>query len=78
MASAGQRVIIQLTKAGRVVADNDLWIASCAVRHKLPLISNNRKHFQAIPELTLISEAPVIAEIESQQSLLLQEEQGKQ
>lgn len=61
----------QLANAGRVVADNDLWIASCAVRHKLPLISNNRKHFQVIPELTLISEAPVIAEIESQQKLAL-------
>ena len=59
----------QLTSAGRVVADNDLWIASCAVRHKLPLISNNRKHFQMIPGLNLISEAPVIAEIESQRDL---------
>jgi hypothetical protein len=57
---------------GRIVADNDLWIASCAVRHKLPLISNNRKHFQVVPELDLISEAPVIAEIESQQALRLE------
>src|SRR5579863_6724660 len=48
----------QLAALGRVVADNDLWIAACAVRHKLPLISNNRKHFQVVPELNLISEAP--------------------
>lgn len=40
----------------RVIGANDLWIAACAVRHGLPLISNNRKHFEAIPELILISE----------------------
>ena len=28
------------------VADNDLWIAACAIRHSIPLISNNRKHFE--------------------------------
>lgn len=43
---------------GLVVAANDLWIASCAIRHAIPLISNNRKHFEKIPGLTLISETP--------------------
>ena len=47
-----------LRKAGVVVSDNDLWIAACAVRHSIPLISNNRKHFEKIPRLRLISEAP--------------------
>jgi tRNA(fMet)-specific endonuclease VapC len=46
-----------LRSRGRVLADNDLWIAACALRHKLPLVSNNRKHFEGIPGLTLISEA---------------------
>jgi tRNA(fMet)-specific endonuclease VapC len=45
--------------AGVVVATNDLWIASCAIRHAIPLVSNNRKHFEKIPNLTLISETPV-------------------
>jgi predicted nucleic acid-binding protein len=40
------------------VLQNDLWIAACALRHNLPLISNNRKHFEGIPGLNLISEAP--------------------
>jgi predicted nucleic acid-binding protein len=44
--------------AGVVVAPNDLWIATCAVRHSIPLITNNRKHFEQIPGLTLISELP--------------------
>ncbi len=45
------------TGTDRVVGSNDLWIASCAVRHSLPLITNNRKHFEGIPGLTIISEA---------------------
>lgn len=55
----------------RVMGANDLWIAACAVRHALPLISNNRKHFEGIPGLDLISEAPKIKELESQESLPL-------
>jgi tRNA(fMet)-specific endonuclease VapC len=47
-----------LQKAGIVVGDNDLWIAACAVRHSITLISNNRKHFEKIPGLQLISLAP--------------------
>jgi tRNA(fMet)-specific endonuclease VapC len=47
-----------LREAGIVVADNDLWIAACAIRHSIPLISNNRKHFEKIPGLHLISLAP--------------------
>lgn len=43
--------------SGRTIPDNDLWIASCAVRHSIPLISHNRQHFVEIPGLMLISEA---------------------
>ncbi len=56
----------ELSAKGLCVSDNDLWIASCAVRHSIPLISNNRKHFEKIPGLVLQSEAPIIREIESQ------------
>jgi predicted nucleic acid-binding protein len=47
-----------LTGSHRVFETNDAWIAACAVRHALPLVSNNRRHFECIPGLTLISEAP--------------------
>ena len=40
----------------RTIRDNDRWIAACALRHELPLVSHNRKHFEDIPDLTLISE----------------------
>jgi tRNA(fMet)-specific endonuclease VapC len=38
----------------RVVGVNDLWIASCAVRHSLTLVTNNGKHFENIPGLSII------------------------
>ena len=60
---------VRVQQIGRPVADNDLWIAACAVRHQIPLVSNNRNHYSHIPGLVLISEAPVIEEIESQEDL---------
>jgi len=60
------RLKAELQTIAKSVADNDLWIAACAVRHSIPLVTNNRKHFQFIPDLVLISEAPVAAEIKSQ------------
>jgi predicted nucleic acid-binding protein len=60
----------KLRVKGKRLADNDLWIAACAVRHSIPLVSNNRPHFEVIPELILISEAPAIAQIESQGKIL--------
>lgn len=41
----------------RVVADNDLWIAASARRHGVPLLSHNRRHFENLPGIVLISEA---------------------
>jgi tRNA(fMet)-specific endonuclease VapC len=45
-------------RSGHGIADNDLWIAACAKRHSLKLVTNNRSHFKSIPGLDLISEAP--------------------
>jgi predicted nucleic acid-binding protein len=42
----------------RTIGDNDLWIASCAVRHDITLVTHNRRHFEGIPHLRIISEAP--------------------
>jgi len=42
----------------RLTGDNDLWIAACAVRHGLALITHNRRHFEGIPGLAIVSEAP--------------------
>jgi predicted nucleic acid-binding protein len=51
--------------ADRTMAANDRWIAACAIRHGLTLISNNRRHFEGIPDLTLISEATAPKQLHS-------------
>jgi tRNA(fMet)-specific endonuclease VapC len=56
---------------GLTIADNDLWIAACAMRHSLPLVTHNRKHFDDIKGLIAISEQRVDAEIKSQAALEL-------
>ncbi len=43
-------------KSGRPISMEDSWIAATALRHGLPLVTHNRKHFDGIPGLTVISE----------------------
>ncbi|HZP02248.1 MAG TPA: PIN domain-containing protein [Terriglobia bacterium] len=42
----------------QVIGDNDLRIAARAVRHGIPPVTHNRRHFEGIPALRIISEAP--------------------
>ncbi len=42
----------------RTIGDNDLWIAACAVRHAIPLVTHNRRHFEGIHNLKIVTEAP--------------------
>jgi predicted nucleic acid-binding protein len=51
------RLKAELMIAGRTVPANDLWIAACALRHGLPLITHNRKDFEGIPNLRIVTEA---------------------
>jgi len=46
------------TGTHRSIGSNDFWIAACAIRHGIPLITNNIRHFEGIPDLQVISEAP--------------------
>ena len=50
------RVKAELMKAGSPVPANDLWIAACALRHSIPLLTHNARHFQLIPALTVFTE----------------------
>jgi tRNA(fMet)-specific endonuclease VapC len=50
----------KITQAGSPCPDNNLWIASTAVRHSIPLVTHNRRNFDDIPGLVLLCEAPKI------------------
>ena len=63
----------RLEKSGRQTKDNDLWIAACAVRHSIPLATNNRAHFEGIPSLILICETAVINQMQSQGEISFEE-----
>ena len=56
-------------RKGKSVGANDLWIAACATRHSIPLVSNNFKHFDGSPELVLRSEAQAMHEMQSQMNI---------
>jgi tRNA(fMet)-specific endonuclease VapC len=51
------RLKAELMVAGRVIPVNDLWIAACALRHSLLLVTHNSKDFEGIPGLKIITEA---------------------
>lgn len=42
---------------GHPISPGDAWIAATALRHKMPLVTHNRKDFEKVPGLTIISEA---------------------
>ncbi len=44
-------------KRGQTMSAEDCWIAATALRHAMPLVTHNRKHFENVPGLTVISEA---------------------
>ena len=45
----------RLRAAGTLIPDMDLLIGATALRHNLTLLSNNRRHFERLPGLTIIS-----------------------
>lgn len=44
----------QLSKAGRTMSVNDLWIAVTALHYGIPLVTNNLKDFQEVPNLVVL------------------------
>lgn len=48
-------VFQHLRKEGTAISDNDLWIGATALCHRLPLVTENRRHFDRIPGLTVWS-----------------------
>jgi predicted nucleic acid-binding protein len=48
---------VNLKREGKGISDADGWIAATALRYNLPLVTHNRRHFEHIPDLTIISES---------------------
>lgn len=44
-----------LRRAGRLIGPNDVWIAACALRHGLPVVTANTEHFRRIDGLEVVS-----------------------
>jgi tRNA(fMet)-specific endonuclease VapC len=47
-----------LRQAGRIIPQPDLFIAATALHHDLTLVTRNRRHFERIPDLKLLSAPP--------------------
>jgi predicted nucleic acid-binding protein len=51
------RLVAARQRAGSPISPNDAWIAACAVRHAVPLLTHNAKHFDGIRGLSVMTEA---------------------
>lgn len=49
------RLMAERKRNGQRIAPNDAWIAACAARHAVPLITHNAKDFEGITSLEVIT-----------------------
>ena len=45
----------RLRRAGRLIGSNDLWIASTALRHQIPVVTRNQAGFRRVEGLTVLT-----------------------
>ncbi len=50
------RLVAERERNGKPIAPNDAWIAACATRHDVPLVTHNAKDFVSITALEVITE----------------------
>ena len=50
------RLVAERQRQGKPIAPNDAWIAACAVRHGVALVTHNAKDFRGVMPLRLITE----------------------
>lgn len=51
------RLMAERKRNGHPIAPNDAWIAACASRHNASLVTHNKKDFEGITGLNIITEA---------------------
>ncbi|MBI3359232.1 MAG: type II toxin-antitoxin system VapC family toxin [Nitrospirae bacterium] len=50
------KLMAERKRNGRPIAPNDAWIAACAIRYSVPLVTHNAKDFAGITALEIITE----------------------
>jgi len=50
------RLVAERQRSGTPIAFNDAWIAACALRHGVPLVTHNPKDFEGITGVSIITE----------------------
>lgn len=50
------KIVAERERSGKPISCSDAWIAACAVRHRVPLITHNVKDFESIANLKVITE----------------------
>jgi tRNA(fMet)-specific endonuclease VapC len=50
------RLVAERMRNGKPIDPNDAWIAACAARHAVPLVTHNAKDFEGITGLEVITE----------------------
>jgi predicted nucleic acid-binding protein len=50
------KVVAERERKGRPITCSDAWIAACALRHGVPLVTHDAKDFDEILDLRVISE----------------------
>jgi len=56
-AEAWARICVERLRAGRPISCGDCWIAACAVRHEIPLVTHNARHYAGIKGLRIVTHA---------------------
>lgn len=51
------RITIDAQKKGRPIETADAWVAAVALMFDVPLVTHNRKHFENVESLKIISES---------------------
>jgi predicted nucleic acid-binding protein len=57
IAKAYARVLFECDGKEPPISSNDAWIAACAIRHSVPLVTHDAKNFECIADLELITES---------------------
>ncbi len=48
-------VVTEAESLGRIISTQDAWIAATALQENLPLITNNKKDFEFLSDLTILT-----------------------